>query len=452
VNQSSFINSIVTLIWCCFLLSARADSIQTNESESDDMRLTLEEAYQRVLKTDQTIGIAYEEIRKSNLLPFSALTRVTPRITGGLNYNTSSGRSGSSSSDRSSISSTSASTDSTSSDLTIQQTIFDLTTIPAYRHGKLSAESSKWSYRSTIRDVLLGVTQAFFDVLRQSRLADINQQILDLNLQQLRLAQARFEVGEITKTDVLRAQVTVEQARRALIESKNTYRLARNILTNTLNFGIEIHVSVVEPPLPSFQLEPLEVLVQRAYDQREDYRVKGLAIDQSIENRKEVIAEYAPKVIGQFRNEWNEPGSSREDSQWQASVGLQFPLFEGGQRELDLMTRGYEITQARLDYQNLAKSIEADVKQAWLNIQNLQQTAEALQAEVAAARDTYQSVQVQYRAGLNTSLDVLSALQSLNSALNDEISQKYDYQIAIRNLEHKTGDLGKLQIEKISTP
>src|ERR1700709_318874 len=52
--------------------------------------LTLEQAYDRALATDQTIRIAYWEIRKANLLPWSALARIGPQITANGSYTRSS--------------------------------------------------------------------------------------------------------------------------------------------------------------------------------------------------------------------------------------------------------------------------------------------------------------------------------------------------------------------------
>src|SRR5579871_3528624 len=48
--------------------------------------LTLEQAYDRTLATDQTIKIAYWEIRKANLLPWSALAKLGPQLSAGGSY------------------------------------------------------------------------------------------------------------------------------------------------------------------------------------------------------------------------------------------------------------------------------------------------------------------------------------------------------------------------------
>ena len=68
-------------------LGAESDSTAAPTTASESVRtLSLEEAYDRVLATDQTIQIALAEVRKADLLPWSALTRMGPSVTGNAAY------------------------------------------------------------------------------------------------------------------------------------------------------------------------------------------------------------------------------------------------------------------------------------------------------------------------------------------------------------------------------
>lgn len=86
----------IQLLGLCLLLG-RVAGTQALGAESDltaalttasalVRTLSLEEAYDRVLATDQTIQIALTEVRKANLPPWSALTRMGPRVTGSATY------------------------------------------------------------------------------------------------------------------------------------------------------------------------------------------------------------------------------------------------------------------------------------------------------------------------------------------------------------------------------
>jgi len=128
---------------------------------------------------------------------------------------------------------------------------------------------------------------------------------------------------------------------------------------------------------------------------------------------------------------------------------VQVPIFTGGQREIDLATASLQIQQTQLNRDSLAKTIEQQVKDAWLAVRSLEETLKALRAQVAAADKGYQDLQNQYRSGEATSVDVLSALNDLNTARSDLNRQTYTYQVALRNLEQVTGTFQDRRVNQL---
>ena len=404
--------------------------------------LTLEQAYDRAFATDQTIRIAATEIQKANLLPWSALTRQAPRVLGNASYA------------RPEHEIASASVLNTKrADLTVELPLIDFTVFPAWRAGKLSAQAARLAHQFTVRNVLFGVTTAYYDVLKQQRFVEVNRQTLELARRQFELAQKRFNVGDVTKTDVLRARVASERSQRLLTEAENALRLAHSILASILNLGTEGAVVLSDPPAYPVSLESLAALQERAGGGREDLRIARLAVETAKAKRGEVVARYGPRLVAQWNNVWIDPvTTSQPNNFWQATVAVQIPFFEGGQRELDLRRTGLERTAAELSYENLTKSIAVDVKGAWLRVHSLEQTLQALHAEVEAADENYRSLENQYRAGTATSLDVLDALRDLSTARTDLAVESYGYQLALRDLEHVTGVFQQPRVEKIKQP
>ena len=407
--------------------------------------LSLEHAYDRALATDQNIRIAYEEVRQARLLPWSALTRLGPRLTGTANYNKP----------KDNIISPFGPivTETKSAAITVEQPLIDLTVFPSYRYGKLSAHAARLAQRYTVRNVLFGVTQAYYNTLKQQQIFAVDRQALDLANQQLTLAQQRFDAGVATRTDVLRARVSVEQAQRALTEDEDSLRLACNLLSSILNIGPDRPLQLIEPASCATNLPPVETLLATADQQREDLQVSQLAIQQSIQQHRQVAAQYAPRVVAQWSNEWITPETfSQHNDFWTAGVAIQMPFFEGGQRELDLHRTDYQTRQASLETENLGKSIEIQVREAWLRVHTLARTLETLRAEVAADEENYRDLQNEYRAGSATSLDVSTVLTELNTARTKLATQTEDYQVALRNLEVVTGVFQQARVEKLHIP
>lgn len=404
--------------------------------------LSLEEAYDRALATDQSIQIAFEEIQKNDLLPWSALTRLGPRITGNGGYNKP---------EHNLANFTGPILVETwRGDITVQQPLLDPTVLAAYRAGKLSAQAARLTRLYLARNVLFGVTRAYYDVLKKDRIVRVSRQTLALAQQQLDLAQNRFRSGEVTKTDVLRAQVTVERARRSLVTAENSLSLAQKTLSTMLNLPSPAGFIVLDPPPYPTDAPALDDLQQRAAARREDLRVAGLTIDQSRQHEREVRAQYWPRLVGQWSKQWLDPETfSSPNDFWQAGLALQLPLFTGGQREVDLQRTRHETKQTELSRESLLKSVELDVQDAWLNAQTLAQSLKALEVEVAAAEETLKNLQNQYKAGAATSLDVQNALNDLNTSRTDQAVQIYDYQIALRNLERASGVFQEERITKL---
>lgn len=410
--------------------------------------ITLEQAYDVALVSDQAIRIAFYEVRKADLLPWSALTRIGPRLDGRASYGRSERATDFASGGVERT--THARSGSGAIGITLEQPLIDLTVFPAYRFGKLSAAAAQWQRQFTIRETLFGVTTAYYDVLKQERLVEVNRETLRLAGQQLEFAQKRANVGEVTRADVLRAQVAVETARRTLVESENLLEFNRNTLGNILNLAPNTPFRVIEPPDYPTTLPPFDELLARACAHREDLRVKEIAIEQDIALRNQVIAEYAPRVTAQFDSERARTSGTAAQSghDWQATVAVSVPFFTGGQREIDLRTANEQIAQTRLAREQAAKSVESEVKRAWLNVRSLQQTLKALHAQVVAAEQGYHDLETQYREGTATSVDVLGALNDLNTARKDLAVETYGYQVALRNLEQVAGVFQQARVQR----
>ena len=397
--------------------------------------MTLEHAYDRAAASDQTLRIAFLNVRRAELLPWKALTKVTPRLSGDVGYSRSS--TSFSNADRAG-----QHQGVTTADLSLQQPLLDMSVFPARRRGRMAVESSRLGRQFTIRETLFGVAAAYFEVLKGERVVEVNRQSLALAQEQESLAQKRADVGEVTRSDVLRAQVSVETARRALITSENDLEFQRNTLRNILNLSPDVQLRLAEPLPYRRDVPEFGALLAKAYEHREDLREQTLAVQQAEQSRQEVRAQYAPKIVAEGGPSYSDksPASAGgAQRNWQAGVSVQIPFFTGGQREIDIVSAGYDIEQASVQKELLLKSIESEVKKAWLNVQTLEGSLRAVRAQVQAAEQGYKDLQNQYSAGTAKSVDVLSALKDLSAARSDLATLALDYQVALRALEQVTG-------------
>ena len=440
----------VALLLVC--ASAASASQVKNDKPAQSRVITLEEAYDMALASDQTIRIAYYEIRKANLLPWSALAKLGPQVIGNASYTSSRSntRNGAVVETATTASNVQTAIDTRFSGFTYTQPIFDPSVFPAYRYGKLTAKATRLQYQFTVRETLFGVAQAYYNVLKGQKLVEVNQQTVDLANEQLKTAQARFDAGAVARIDVLRARSTLEGARNTLIQLQGALDTARDTLSNILNLGGKTNFTLAEPPVESDLGTPFEDALKSAYGGREDFQVSAIGVDQEIALRGEVVAQYGPKVVAQASTQWsNNIGDSQTRHHDEIAVlSVQMPFLTGGQRELDLIAANQKISQARLSLEKTSKSVESDVKTAWISVRTGREALKALTAEVEASTQNYTDLEAQYQAGASTSLDAQTALRDLNNSRTLLTNQIYDYQIALRDLQRAEAAFQRERIAK----
>jgi outer membrane protein TolC len=443
--KKTILFSTALLLWA----AATASAVKYTQLKAPpEHTITLEQAYDMTLTSDQTIRTAYYEIRKASLLPWSALAKYGPQVSAGANYTNSQTRT---SNDLvSGGSAVQTSYDQRYSGFIYTQPIFDPSFAPAYRYGKLSAKATRLQYQFTVRETLYGVAQAYYNVLKQQKLVVVSQETVDLASQQLATAQARYDAGAVARIDVLRAQSTLEGDRNTLIQYQGTLDIARDTLSNILNLGGKTDFTLVEPTDETDLGTPFSELLKRAYENREDYKVSAIGIDQKIALKGEVAAEYGPTISAQGSTNWTST-SGDTSGRVHGNTGVlsvSIPFLTGGQREIDMKTATYNVSQAQLSYETAAKTVESDVKTAWINVETGREALKALNAEVKAAAQNYTDLEAQYQAGAATSLDAQSALRDLNNARTLLTNQIYDYQISLRNLQRAQAIFQPERVEK----
>ena len=407
--------------------------------------IPLPEAYHLAIQNEERIKIAGRELGKAQLLPWRAVAHLTPRsdIRGIYTRNKDeiafSGAGGvGGAADLFGGASTIRPLERWTGVFSITQPILEPSFFASRTLGKASVQESQERYNFTIREILLGVARAYYSVLRSQAQVTVARDTLALSQDELRQAQVRFRVGEVTKTDVLRAEVAVERGERTVVTDHNRLRLAYTTLARTI--GVPEPLGVMEPQPAVYSPVPYSQLLEQAYAQRQDFRAQEIRVDIVKQQKNLVLARYLPRVNAR----WEFPRLDVEtfaerDKFWTLFLNFEIPLFDGGTRELDLLEQNENLAQSKLRVDQMRKDIQVEVKDALVTVETLGSTLNTLEKEVNLARENYNITSKQYRVGLATSLDLNTSLNALNQVRTQLIDQTYAYQVALLRLQQTTG-------------
>ena len=189
-----------------------------------------------------------------------------------------------------------------------------------------------------------------------------------------------------------------------------------------------------------------------AYAGREDYKISAIAIQQSTEQKNQVVGQYAPTAGFQFTQNWADSREGPGSQAWAGLVTVQVPIFTGGQREIDLRAAHLNINEAKINLETTQKTVETDVDITWLQVETLRQTIVSVKAQVKADEQNYLDLQNQYEAGAATSLDTQNALNQLASSRTRLITQTYQYQVVRRDLDRAVAVFQNQRVKKAKVP
>ena len=299
-----------------------------------------------------------------------------------------------------------------------------------YTGGKASANltaaeaevlAGREDLRSVEQSVLGNVIQSYVDVRRDQERLRIAQDNVNVLTRQLEEANARFEVGEITRTDVAQSQARLASARASLSSVQAT--LAGSRAAYAAVVGQNPADLAPEPSLAALlptSVEQAFDLVDRNNPQIQAARYTEQAAAARVASAK---ATYRPTVsaragLGWEASEVNSAGRQYGDydRSVSGSVTASIPLFTGGLIGSQVRAAKERENAARVAVEGAQRSALQQISTAWNNLLASRANLVSNEEQVRAAKIAFEGVRQEQQVGLRTTLDVLNAQLELANA------------------------------------
>ncbi|MTD99255.1 TolC family outer membrane protein [Paracoccus sp. YIM 132242] len=309
----------------------------------------------------------------------------------------------------------------------------------ATRQGLVSVE----------QDILLAATVAFFDIKQATEQVALQRNSVEVLSRERQAAQDRFDVGEITVTDVALADAQLAETQAGLASAQGDLEIAREAyLAATGRFPTGLDAP---PPLPRL---PASVDEARAIGQRNHPLIaqaqrqaaaSELGVAQAAAERNPSLS--ANVAAGITRSPQQLTGEY--DTRNSASVGLELnqTIYSGGRLPAAHRRAMALRDQARANLLNVSRQISQLVGESWANIDVARAQIGAIDEQISAAQQAYNGVREEAALGARTTLDVLDAEQSLLEARANKITAEANLQLAHYQL---LAAMGRLTVEHLN--
>lgn len=320
--------------------------------------------------------------------------------------------------------------------------------LSTYQKAALQADSDKASLRKAELDMTEQVQTAFLEYLKAGENTRSMRDSLTRLREQLRIAQAYFEVGLSPRLDVLQAEVDVSEAESLLIEAENTQATALANLNTLLGFDATA-VNTYTGTLKEVGFRyTLEQCLELAYRQRPDLYVAQKAVEIARKSQKEVQSDYYPQIEGYYSmtQSGNTPGMQRSGengshvTNWEVGAQATWNVFEWGTTYYADKQAGWQVTKMRYEQENLKLEVGYDIKSKYLAVQEARKRIAVAQNSVAQATEAYNVALARYHEHVGTNFDVLDASANLTSAQSSLTGAKADYLTALSQIYVAMGE------------
>jgi outer membrane protein TolC len=298
-----------------------------------------------------------------------------------------------------------------------------------------------------LRNLNFQIKKAYYDVLLNEETVKVNLKTEESSLAHLDDVTKQHKQGVVSDYDLLRAKVQLSNIRAMLIQSQSTLKISELVLINLIGLPLEIADSLIlsdkllyNENVPSL----VDVSKELGFENRPDLRAAQINLDIQKESLKMAKAQGLPSfsLVGNYGEENPSRyifGNPKWGDYWNISAMISIPVFEGFLISAKIRQGNSALHQAEIAELDLKERIKLELQQALLILKDSLELINSQKENVAQAQEGLRLVDIGYKNGVNTQLEVLDAQIALDTASKNYIQAVYLYNIALAEAELARG-------------
>ena len=308
------------------------------------------------------------------------------------------------------------------------------------RRAEATIKSQRARLHNTEQDVFFEVVTAYMNVVRDEAIVRLRANNVGVLQRQLQAVRDRFNVGEVTRTDVAQAEAAVAGAEAQRVLAIGNLESSRANYTSLVGRPPQ---RLTEPRPPAFL--PAAFGFALASAKSTNPAIIAATYDEFAARHgvRSITGELLPQISvnGSLSRGYDSTSPTTQIDRAQVTLNLTVPLYESGSvysrvraAKQTVFQRGNDLAQAR-------RSVEELVTRAWQTLQAARAGVRSFQAQSRANGVALEGVRQENQAGLRTVLDVLNAQQILLDSQVSLVSARRDMIVASYQVAQAMGKL-----------
>jgi outer membrane protein TolC len=327
----------------------------------------------------------------------------------------------------------------------LTQRIADLQAIRSYKSSREAQRAAELSAADAREIVVYVVTASYLQVIAESARVDSAKVQVENAQAIFQQAADRFTAGLNARVDMTRSQVELQTQQQRLTAEEADYAKEKIALARLIGLSPG-QVFTLADKLPYAPLEniTLEQALALASQNRSDLKAAEAQLHAAEFARKAAVAEYYPTlgITADYGVIGINPATSH--GTYDVSASLLFPIWAGGRTHGDIVEADSTLKQRRAEYEDVRARVEADVRNAYLDLNAAAELVRVAQGQRELARDELTQSTDRFASGVADTVEVTQAQEVLATAESDYIANLNAHNLAKASVARAIGEAEKI--------
>lgn len=321
-------------------------------------------------------------------------------------------------------------------------------TVGGVRLAEAQVKAQRASLQNAEQQLLLNASTAYLDVVAAQAEVELNKSNEEVLRRQLDATRNRFEVGEVTQTDVSQSESRLQDATANRIQAEGT--LANRRASYARYVGAMPGV-LKQPELSFKELTTMDAAVTMAENQNPNVVAALFNLDAAREQVTVTKGGLLPEVnlVASANRGWESSSTINRQDNLQIVAQATVPLYRSGADYARSRAALQTVTQFRQLLEESRRQAREGATSAWQSLKTTEAAIVARRAAVEANKIALEGVREESTVGTRTTLDVLDAEQEYLNAEVNLVRAERDNAVAVMQLR---AALGSLTAEALQLP
>jgi len=323
-------------------------------------------------------------------------------------------------------------TETFSAGLNASLTLFDGgRTRDAIEAAETAVMAARANLRNIEQSVMLSAAQAFLTVRRDQQIVALARNNVDVLKQQVQAAEDRFSVGAVTRTDVSQTKARLAAAQAVLAANRGALSISsENYLAVVGTAPVNLAYPPRLPDMPGSQAAAEEVALRTNPLMTAAHLSEKVAMLDLRRARNARLPTLGANASINYRDD----GVFSPSNSSSVGLNLSQPIYMGGALSAAIRQAGAVLERRMAETANVRVQVQQQVAGAWFQLQIARASISATRLQIEAAQYAFEGITAEASLGARTVLDTLNAKQEVLTAQNSLITAMHDERIAAYSL------------------